>query len=203
MTPSRGFRNCLKTLPRRLQPAFRLEAGTIFVFFSDGLHLRMIRRGDASILVNVVVADLQIAASHFGRDMHQVGKIFATPAIAHMKMKTAPVVMLDEVSIRRIGTLVRFKDRGRMHSAVKSTDFVSRFVQVLGNELVEPSQRFRFRATVELFNVPLFDINPDLLLKRTRHANVACPYHADLIDDANAFCIPRRIDDQTPSGNGQ
>src|SRR4030095_13343425 len=122
---------CLKTLPRRLQPAFRLEAGTIFIFFSDGLHLRMIRSGDAAILVNVTVADLQISAAHFGGDMHQVGKIFATPAIAHMKMKTAPMVMLDEMTIGRIRTLVRFKNRGRMHSAVKAADLISRFAKVL------------------------------------------------------------------------
>src|SRR5215475_9453408 len=123
--------------------------------------------------------------------MHQVGKIFTTPAVAHMKMKAAPMVMLDEMPIGRIGTLVRLQHGGRVHSAMKAADFVSRFPQVIGNELVEPSQRFRFLATFKLFNVTLFDINPDRLLERTRHADVARPYHTDLIDDADAFCSPR------------
>src|SRR5262245_65047747 len=123
--------------------------------------------------------------------MHQVRKIFTTPAVAHMKMKAAPVVMLDEMSIGRIGTLVRLQHGGRVHSAMKAADFVSRLAHVLGNELVEPSQGFRFLATFEFFNVALFDINSDRLLKRTRHANVARPYYTDLIDDADAFGISR------------
>jgi hypothetical protein len=40
--------------------------------------------------------------------MHQVGKRLAAPAVAHMEVKAAPVVMLDEMTIGRIGTLVRF-----------------------------------------------------------------------------------------------
>src|SRR5262245_16094325 len=78
-----------------------------------------------------------------------------------------------------------------MHSAVKAADFVSRFAKVLRNELVEPSQCFCFLATFEFFNVALFNVNPDRLLERARHADVPRPYHTDLVDDADAFGIPR------------
>src|SRR5262245_29069079 len=108
-----------------------------------------------------------------------------------MKMKTAPVVMLDEMTIGRIRTLVRFYHGGRMYSAMKAADFVSRLAQVLGNELVEPRQGFGFFATVELFDVALFDRNPDRLLERTRYADMPRPYHTDLIDGADAFGISR------------
>ena len=120
----------------------------------------MVRRGDAAILVDVIIADLQIAAAQFGRDMHQVGKVFGAPAVAHMKMKTAPVVMLDEMTIGRIRTLVRFKNRGRMHSAVKAADFVGRFAEIFGNKFVEPRQRFGLLATFKLFYIALFDDTP-------------------------------------------
>src|SRR5215813_9748790 len=78
-----------------------------------------------------------------------------------------------------------------MYSAVKAAYFVSRLAQVLGNKLVEPRQGFGFFATVELFNVALFDRNPDRLLERARYADVPRPYHTDLIDDADAFGISR------------
>src|SRR5437870_7548726 len=185
------FRNCRNTLPRRLQPTFRLEAGAIFVFFSDRLYLRMVRCGDAAILVNVMIANLQIAAAQFGGDMHQVRKVFSAPAVAHMKMKTAPVVMLDEMTIGCIRTLVRLENRGRMHSAMKTAHLISRLSKVLGNELVKPSQRFGFFATFEFLYVTSLDINSDRLLEWARHANVPRPYHPDFINNTDPFGIAR------------
>ena len=85
-------------------------------------------------------------AAQLRGDMHQVGKGFAAPAVAHVKVKTAPVMMLDEMAIGRVGALVRFKDRGGVHPAVKAAHFVSRFAEIFGDELIKARQRFGFAA---------------------------------------------------------
>src|SRR5438309_11051808 len=107
--------------------------------------------------------------------MQQVRKRLAAPAVAHMKVKAAPVVMLDEVSVRRVWTLVRLEHRRRMHAAVKSAHLVRRFAEIFGNELVKARQRLGFIAAFELLDVASFDENFDRLLERTRHADVTRP----------------------------
>ena len=81
-------------------------------------------------LIDVLIADLEIAAAQFGGDVHQVGKRLAAPAVAHVKVKTAPVMVLDEVAVRRIRALMRFQDRRWMHSAVEPAHFVGRVAQI-------------------------------------------------------------------------
>lgn len=149
----------------------------------------MIGRSDPAIFIYVIVADLEIAAAEFGRNMHQVGKIFRAPAVAHVKVKTAPVVMLDEVAIRRVRTLVRFEYRRGMHAAVKSAYLVSRFAEILRNELVEARQCPGFFTALELLDVPFLDENLDRLLEWTRDADVPRPDHPDFIDNADAFGV--------------
>src|SRR5207247_8844123 len=50
----------------------------------------------------------------------------ALPIFTHMKMKTAPVVMFDEMTIGCIRTLVRLKNRGRMRSEEHTSELQSR-----------------------------------------------------------------------------
>src|SRR5688572_23169791 len=137
----------------------------------------MIGRSDAAIFIYVIVADPEIAATEFCGDMQQVRKLFCAPAVAHVKMKTAPVVMLDEMSIRRVGTLVWFEDCRRMHAAVKSAHLVRRLTEILGKEFVEARECFGFVAALEFLDIPFFDENLDRLFEWTRDANMPCPDH--------------------------
>ena len=48
-----------------MQPTLRFKPRTIFVLFRDGAHFRMISSRNSSILINVIIANLQIAAAQF------------------------------------------------------------------------------------------------------------------------------------------
>lgn len=98
----------LGMLPRRLQPPLRFQTRSVFVLLRDGADLRMVRRCDAAVFIDALVADFQLTAAHFRGDMHQVRKILGAPAVSHVKVKAAPMVMLDEMPIGSAGTLVRF-----------------------------------------------------------------------------------------------
>ena len=104
-------------------------------------------------------------------------------------------MMFDEMTIGCIRTLVRLKNRGRMHSAMKAAHLISRLSKVLGNELVEPRQRFGFFAAFELLYVTSLDINPDRLFEWARYTDVPRSYHADFINNPDTFgiaCANRR-----------
>lgn len=178
-------------LPRRLQPPLRLQPWPVFVLFGDGEHLRMIRGGDATIFINVIVADLEIAAAQFGGDVQQVWESLAAPTVAHMKVKTAPMVVLDEMAVWRVRTLVRLEYRRWMHAAVEAAHLISSFTEIFGNELIEARQRLGFVAALESLDVTSFDKNINRLFERTRHADVARPDDTDFIDDADTFGIAR------------
>ena len=89
--------------------------------------------------------------------MHQIGKFLGAPAIAHMKMKTAPVMMLDEMTIGGVGALMRFEHRRGMDTAVKAADFVGGFTQIFGNKFIKARKRFGLFTAFKFLNVAFFN----------------------------------------------
>ncbi len=99
------------------------------------------------------------------------------------------MVMLDEMPVRRIGTLVRLQDGRGVHPAVKTAHLVGGLAQVFGHELVEAREGFGLLPALELRHVSLLDVDPHRLLEGTGHADVPSPDDADLVDDPDALGI--------------
>ena len=106
-----------------------------------------------------------------------------------MKMKTAPVMMLDEMTIGGVGALMRFEHRRGMDTAVKAADFVGGFTQIFGNKFIKARKRFGLFAAFKFLKVAFFDEYLHWQLERARHADVTRPDDTDLVDYSHPFGV--------------